>query len=204
MLRIVNEKDKLIDIKNVEATEQAFARTYIEPDDCVLELGARFGSVSCTINKILKNKTHQVVFEPDARVWDALEKNRDNNECFFHIVKGCLSKQPLSLTNLGKANGYATSTIVDLSSSIPFVSLDDLYKQYKIPTLNVLVADCEGCLQQVLSDFPEILDSLRLFIFEADSPTTCDYKVIRSLLQDKGFTKVKEGFQNVWKQTQSK
>ena len=199
MLKIVNEKGTLIDIKNVEATEQVLAKTYVKPEDCVLELGGRYGSVSCTINQILANKHHQVVIEPDERVWSALETNKTTNQCFFHIVKGCLSRHPLSVTNLTKANGYATSTIVDLSSSIPFVSLEEIYTTYQVPTFNVLVADCEGCLQQVLREFPEVLDPLRLFIFEADSPKTCDYEPIRKLLAEKGFTKIKEGFQNVWR-----
>jgi hypothetical protein len=30
------------------------------------------------------------VVEPDDRVWDALEKNKNNNNCEFNIVKGLL------------------------------------------------------------------------------------------------------------------
>jgi FkbM family methyltransferase len=199
MLRIVNEHGTLVDIQRIEVREQRLATKYIEPEDCVLELGARYGSVSCTINQILRNKSHQVVVEPDERVWDALETNRTTNACLFSIVKGFLSRTPQSLENLLKCNGYATSSVVDLSSSIPFCLLNEIQNHYSIPEFNVLIADCEGCLGRFLDEFPEILDSLRLFIFEKDSPSTCDYKRIQTWLVDKGFTPVENGFHSVWK-----
>ena len=52
------------------------AKEYIKKDDVVLELGARYGSVFCVINSKLSNKNNQVSIEPDSRVWDALEKNK--------------------------------------------------------------------------------------------------------------------------------
>ena len=93
---IYNEKDEIVDITKVENVEQEQAREYIKPDDVVLELGARYGSVSCLINKTLKNKNNQVVVETDCRVWDVLERNRDNNNCEFNIVKGFISNNKLS------------------------------------------------------------------------------------------------------------
>lgn len=84
----------------MECEEQRLASKYVHPNDTVLELGARYGSVSCTINSILSRKDHQVSVEPDDRVWDALEANRDRNGCGFHIVKGFLSSKKWALTNL--------------------------------------------------------------------------------------------------------
>ena len=97
---IVDRFDQLVDILNLEVQEQYLANKYILEDDVVLELGARYGSVSCIINSKLKNKYNQVVVEPDYRVWDALEKNKKVNNCEFNIVKGFISNQKLYLTNL--------------------------------------------------------------------------------------------------------
>lgn len=61
-----------IDINSIEKAEQDLAKKYILENDVVLELGARYGSVSCIINSKLNNKNNQVVVEPDERVWEAL------------------------------------------------------------------------------------------------------------------------------------
>jgi len=61
-------KDKKINHNLVEVPEQKLVNIYIQPDDVVLELGARYGTVSCNINKKLNNKLNQVSVEPDSRV----------------------------------------------------------------------------------------------------------------------------------------
>ena len=75
------------DMGAYEQAEQELVNHYILPDDVVLELGARYGSVSCVINSKLNNKQNQVVVEPDERVWQALQQNKTRNECAFHIVQ---------------------------------------------------------------------------------------------------------------------
>jgi hypothetical protein len=89
-MNIVDLYGNRVNIETVEKHEQDLANKYILENDIVLELGARYGSVSCTINSKLNNKNNQVVVEPDDRVWDALEKNKNNNNCEFNIVKGLL------------------------------------------------------------------------------------------------------------------
>jgi hypothetical protein len=55
---------KIINHKTTEHHEQFLANKLIQGNDCVLELGARYGTVSCTINNKLINKENQVVIEP--------------------------------------------------------------------------------------------------------------------------------------------
>jgi hypothetical protein len=62
-MHVLNEHG--VDVTSNEKLEQDLADTYINDDDVVLELGARYGAVSCTINSKLKIKTNQVVVEPD-------------------------------------------------------------------------------------------------------------------------------------------
>jgi len=73
-MEIYDEFNKLVNTNIREHAEQELAQKYIEKDDIVLELGARYGSVSCIINSKLCNKNNQISVEPDSRVWDALEK----------------------------------------------------------------------------------------------------------------------------------
>jgi len=196
---IYNELNKLVDIKNIEASEQKLAQQYILENDCVLELGARYGSVSCTINKKLKNKLHQVCVEPDSKVWDALEKNKNINKCNFNIVKGFISNNKLSLNY----SGYGATSSINNNSKIPSYTLNEIKQTYNINKFNVLVADCEGFLEQFFDENPELYDDIRLIIFEADYPNKCNYKKIKENLKNKGLFKIMEGHQNVWSRDKS-
>jgi FkbM family methyltransferase len=195
---ITDNFGKVVDIQNLEAEEQRLANEYILENDVVLELGARFGSVSCIINSKLHNKQNQVVVEPDDRVWDALEMNKLRNGCDFNIVKGFISRKKLNLTNLDcYYGGYGSTFIDDEQTTIPSYSLEQICETYNL-NFNVLVADCEGYLETFLDENPSLYDTLRMIIFEADYPTKCDYEKIRATLAKKGFNKILEGHQNVW------
>jgi FkbM family methyltransferase len=190
-IKIKDEDGNFIDIIHVERNEQDQAKKYIHKNDIVLELGARYGSVSCVINSKLDNKYNQVVVEPDEKVWVALENNKKLNHSGFHIVKGFISKKKFNL----KSNGYATTSVEDTKSEIPHFDLDDIRKKYNLE-FNVLIVDCEGCLETFLFENLNLLDRLRMVIFEADG--RCDYKKIKKTLAKKGFKKIFEGHQNLW------
>jgi len=187
-----------IDILLMEKPEQDLANKYIEPNDVVLELGARYGSVSCVINMKLNNKKNQVVVEPDERVWSALERNKIANNCDFNIVKGFISNKNLDLTNLDDHyNGYGATYIENKETKIKSFTLDNIQKLYNLK-FNVLVADCEGFLEIFFDENPTFYDNLRLIIFEADYPEKCNYNKIRNTLKLKGFNELLHGHQNVW------
>jgi FkbM family methyltransferase len=195
---IRNQFGKKININRIEKHEQDLANKYILSDDVVLELGARYGSVSCIINSKLSNKNNQVVVEPDERVWNALEDNKKRNFCEFNIIKGFISNKKLDLTNLDCClGGYGATFIENNDSKINSYSLDDIKFKYNL-NFNVLVADCEGFLEVFLDENPDFYDDLRLIIFEADYTEKCNYNKIKSKLIEKKFTKLLEGHQNVY------
>ena len=179
---IKDEYGKSIDISNLEVDEQRLVKNYIKENDVVLELGARYGSVSCIINSLLNCKTNQVVVEPDDRVWDALDLNKIMNNCEFHIVNGFISSNKLDLTNLNDYQGYASTYIINDNSSIPSYTLDEISNKYNLK-FNVLVADCEGFLEYFFEENPDFYNILRLIIFEADYAERCNYDKIRNTLK---------------------
>jgi FkbM family methyltransferase len=166
-------------------------------NDVVLELGARYGSVSCVINSKLACKTNQVVVEPDDRVWGALERNKMANNCSFHIVKGFISNKKRSLTETNSYDGYGTTSIENDHTTISSFTLDEIKETYKLD-FNVLIADCEGFLEVFFDENPAMYDTLRLIIFEADYPNKCNYTKINGALKTKGFKNLLQGHQNVW------
>jgi FkbM family methyltransferase len=193
-----DEKNNKIDHKNEEYTEQLQAQKYINPDSVVLELGARYGTVSCTINSKLNNKNNQVSVEPDSVVWDALESNMKKNNLKFNIVKGFISSTPLEL----EGEGYSLSFKDVKNSSINNFTLDNIEEQYNLK-FDTLVADCEGCLERFFDENPKLYNQLRLVIMEEDQPQKCNYKTIKNSLTNSGFSLIEENFnivnRSVWK-----
>ena len=197
-MNIVDMHGNKVDTEHMEKHEQELANQYVLGNDVVLELGARYGSVSCTINSKLNDKNNQVVVEPDDRVWNALEQNRNSNNCEFNIVKGFISNKKLDLTNLDNwYGGYGATFIESNDTKIPSYSLDEITNKYNLK-FNVLVGDCEGFLEVFFDENPNFYDNLRLIIFEADYPEKCNYDKIKNKLIEKNFKKILEGHQNVW------
>lgn len=197
IIKIINEKNEPVDTKHFERYEQKLANKYIKKNDVVLELGARYGSVSCVINLKLNNKKNHVAVEPDKRVWGALEKNKKNNKCKFHIVKGFISNKKLNLTEHDSYFGYGTTFIEDDNTKIPSYTLNKIKKKYKL-NFNVLVADCEGFLETFFIENPNFCKQLRLIIYEADYENKCNYDNIKKHLIENKFKNLLEGYQNVW------
>lgn len=197
---IKDENGYIVDTENFEKEEQDLASKYILENDIVLELGARYGSVSIVVNKILDNKTNHVVVEPDERVWECLEENKISNDCHFNIIRGFISNKKLNLTDITSCWGYGTTSIEDTSSKIPSYTLTEIKEKYNL-NFNVLIADCEGFLETFYDENPSFFDNLRLIIFERDRPDKCNYDRIINILSDKGYTNLLNCFQNVWMNT---
>jgi len=193
-----DEKNNKINHKNEEYTEQLQAQKYIEPDSVVLELGARYGTVSCTINSKLNNKNNQVSVEPDIAVWDTLENNMKRNNVNFNIIKGFISSKPLEL----EGEGYSLSFKDVENSTIDNFSLEDIETQYNLK-FNTLVADCEGCLERFFDENPKLYSELKLIIMEEDQPDKCNYGKIKRNLNSNGFKLIENDLngitRSVWK-----
>jgi hypothetical protein len=176
---IRDNKGKIVNYNQVESVEVKQAKEYIHEDDRVLELGARWGGVSVTTNKILKDKEKHYVVECDPSVWDTLEFNKNNNNCKFNIIKGTISKKRQGIS--GKS--WATHTVEDEESEIP---------NHLIPLVdfNVLIADCEGFIETFYDENKEFFKGLRLILLEKDRPDHCDYDRIFKEFRELGFQQV--------------
>jgi FkbM family methyltransferase len=191
---ILDEKNKIIDHNLVESLEWKLCEKFITPNDVVLELGARYGTSSIIIDRILANKKNQVCVEPDSAVWDVLESNKFRNNAEFEILKGAISKKKLKL----EPNGYSSICFTDGNGSVPIFDLWEIEEKFNLK-FNVLVADCEGCLSTFINEYPTFFQQLNLFIYEEDEEEKCDYDKLKILLNDFGFYPVIVGYHNVYK-----
>ena len=190
----VDERGRPINTDAEEVQEQQQAREFITSDCIVLELGARYGTVSCIINKQLSNPLHQVSVEPDEAVWRCLEQNRDTNGCSFHILRGAVSRVPLHVTQ----SGYGTTTNPRGAPNTYTYTLEQVEAMYQL-RFNTLVADCEGSLGRFFAENPKLFDTLNLIILEADVPEWTDYESLYNEFRAHGLTQVVSGFRQVWK-----
>lgn len=192
-IELYNENGEKINNSESEYPEQCLANAYVRSDSVVLELGARYGSVSCIINKKLSNKLNQVSVEPDSTVWDALESNIDRNGCTVNIYKGFISKKTRDLLPYG----YAATSVIAEQSTIPSASVENIEELCGLK-FDTLVSDCEGFLEEFFDEHPQLYTQLTTVIFEADYPQKCNYDRIRKNLKASGFREIISGFQNVY------
>jgi FkbM family methyltransferase len=182
-----DEQGRTINTAHMEREEQRIAEQYVEPGDVVLELGARYGTVSAKIQSRLANKKLHVAVEPDSSVIPVLRSNLAEHLCETLVFQGIVSKT----TGVVEQKGY--STIVRLGAtgtSCPTTTVDDLEAQIGAK-FTVLIADCEGCVGPFLEDFPHLLDQLRLVHFETDPGyKQTDYEHVKTLLREHGFQEV--------------
>ena len=165
-----------------EVHEQALINKYLLPDDRVLELGSNIGTSSILIDKILNNKKQHVTVEPNLDIVKTLKRNKDLNNCNFEIVPGIISK-PREIYLHG--DGWGGRIVEGVKSARPVKTYDflELDKKYNF---NVLFADCEGGLVQLIQDFPLIHKNLRLVIYEKDG----QYSTVDKYFTDNNFKKI--------------
>jgi len=203
-LKYKDENGKDINNEWAERKEQLIAETFILPNSTVLELGARYGTVSCVINKRIKESSKQVSVEADERVLKALEKNKKRNKCEFHIVYGTVSNSPLKLENTDVVKGYGSTTVKDETSSIPHYSIAELEEKYGLK-FDTLVVDCEGCLCDFLNENPNFINQLHTIFFEKDYIEKCNYTTIIKKLKKGNFIPIVTDSQHeLWRKAKAK
>ena len=183
-----DEHNNVISHKTEERDEQEMAYKYIEPNDIVLELGGRYGTVSNVINHKLNNKTNHVVVEPDTIVIDALNKNRKNYE--YYVENSIISNTNKQLVG----SGYGKMTIdTEETTQTNRITYSEFKKKYP-KKFNVIVADCEGCLGGFLDIMGDDLNYVKKILFEADQPHVCNYDEIMKKLKSIGFVEKEKKF----------
>ena len=84
------------DSLNIEHGTRYLVNKYINSDMKILELGSRYGTVSCVLDYLLKEPSTQLVcIEPDTYIIPCLNKNKLINNCSFNIYHGTISKEEL-------------------------------------------------------------------------------------------------------------
>lgn len=204
-----DEFNKLLNTNslNVEHATRYLINKYVEPNMKILELGSRYGTVSCVLDFLLTSPKNQLVcVEPDTRIIPALTKNKMTNNCSFNIYHGTISKDELFVVynNCGwETKTYKIPPKNLRSEKIPTITLNDIQQLYDI-NFDCLVADCEGFLLEFLNENLSFLDQLKCVIYEEDcceklpiNGSYIDYTIIEKYLTDRNFVCVETFVDNI-------
>lgn len=179
-----------------EAEEQYLVRKYIPKDATVLEMGARYGTVSCVLSQILDDPTKHLAVEPDYTVIEALIKNRDTNGGKFHIFEGVVSSKGYEICYTDPKVDfyeYGTYTKETETPTIKNLSLESLSKEYDL-NFDCIVADCEGFFCTFVEENPEAIKNMRVIIYEQDGTPwrefTKKYDQLNITLENYGFQRI--------------
>jgi FkbM family methyltransferase len=171
-----------------ELPEQLMAMRFLKETDTVLELGGNIGRNSCVIASILDDDKRLVVLESNPQHAKELTHNRDRNLFNFNVEASALSKVPLI------QKGWITS--VNTSNEVPpgyikvnTISYAEIKEKYGLK-FNVLVADCEGALFQILMDDESMLNDIETIIIENDFTTIEPKKYVDSVFTKYGFKSI--------------
>lgn len=180
----INAEGKKVHLAG-EASEHCLLRKYVPKTTTgVLELGVRWATSTCALSHHLLPRTGVIVsVEADANAHQTAARNMATNGCVTNLVKGVIGTRPMvkSQRNNGHKPGStkddrATTTfeqapddVASAAQLVPAHAPADLARAFNLSKgFDTLVADCEGCLDGVLRDFPEFVASLDTIIVEAD------------------------------------
>ena len=184
-----------------EYSEQKLLIKYLKKTDNVLQLGGNIGASCIIADKLLNINNINICVEPNNKVINTLEKNKNYNNSKFKIIYGVISdRKGLKLSNEGESDklNYWGSKITEgkgqLVKSFRLNNIENINK------INILFADCEGCLELFIDEYEHFIKQLRLVIYEADQSHLCNYKKIEQILKANNFKNIEVvGQNNVWK-----
>merc|ERR1719160_1794427 len=123
---------------NHEYDEQKLAKQYLKPNSSVLELGSRYGVMSCAISQIQKGSGKLVAVEPDNKVVNANKLNKMAKNCNYKFVHGAVSATPIYSSENWVPLGETTARegegvrFLALKTKTPQLSVDQLQKDHNI------------------------------------------------------------------------
>jgi FkbM family methyltransferase len=175
-----------------ELPEQLLFLKYIKGNEKVLEIGGNIGRNSLIISKLLKDSTNLLVLESDLEISKKLQENKELNNLNFKIENSALSKNRLIQKEWNTypfENNQEIPSGFKLVKTISYLDLKNKYVDFfSEQSVDTLVLDCEGAFYNILNDFPEILDGVKLIIMENDYLNINHKNYVDKVLEENKFT----------------
>jgi len=185
---------------HIETNSRDMVRKWLPSHATVLEVGARYGSVSCVIAAMQKQSGKVVSVEPDFKIWDTLDNNLKKYACQVNVLKGVVGTTAVEVEEIGYS-GFGTQSHAAGSkvtaTTAPAHSLTQVEKDFNMH-FDTLIVDCEGCFTTLLRENPKLPQQMGMIIVETHADTSEEQSVAELLKS--GFEVVaQEGRQRVLK-----
>ena len=192
---LVNAAGDTIHSTSHEGHEQLVATWCLSASDCVLEIGGGIGAASTMIQKIISDKKGHVVVEPQPKMCETLERNKTLQGSGFFVAKGALAKGNVYAAKKAALDGPDTMTQRQWmfhKTSRKQTASTSLVKSWDLKTLRekvaprkftAVVVDCEGAFPDVVDDFPDIFEGIRVVYLERDGESGTDYSRVDAALE---------------------
>lgn len=166
---------------NDELHEQKMILKHVNKDSKILEFGPNIGRSSLIANYKLNDSTQHLCVETLKDISLKLRENRDLNNMKFQIFNGAVSNTPLYQKKWG-----TTTVPTDGYIEVNTKPLNYILEKYNIK-FNTIIADCEGCITQVLKDNEFFLKQINLIILEHDFKNENDLNIYINLMKKYNF-----------------
>ena len=169
-----------------EYPEQCMSVKYIQPHNCVLEIGANIGRNTLVIASLLSDSSNLVTLETDPGIANQLLDNKVGNKMSFHIENAAISARKLI------QKGWETipsDVLLPGYMEVKTVSFDYIQQKYN-KVFDTIVADCEGALYYIFQDFPGMLSNIHTIIMENDYHDLSHKVKVDEILVANGFQRV--------------
>ncbi len=147
-------------LHDYEKDERQAVKRFLDTDVPVIEFGAGFGVISCTINKKLANPKDHIVVEANPYLIAPLEKNRDVNGCKFTIINKAVGYDRDSISMYLQGNIGSSGTKYESGEKIQVatVTLGRILQSSGFKIAN-LVTDIEGTEFDIIDKELDVLKS---------------------------------------------
>lgn len=186
-----------------EEEEAKYLTKYLSPNAKVLELGSCLGYVSCLVNNILAQKDQHVALEANPNLIPWIEKNREANDCQFHLENSIVSTNESNTFYIHKLIvGGSTKRETPVKTEIKGLTISKLKEKYDID-FDTLVMDIEGGELSLLRNFKEEISWFKHIFFEihpfAGILTQEEAQECEEILKEIGFNlKIRDGHYQIW------
>lgn len=169
-----------------EHDEQLMSVLFIPSDAKVLEIGANIGRNTCTISKLLTDSSNLVAVESCKETVDQLVTNRQLNNLSFQIEAAAISSTPLKQSRW-KTEAMKPEEVLTQGFEVVRTITWPMFAQKYPLQFDTLVADCEGALFPILTDYPQLLEGIIRIIIENDFSTLPERQYVHNLFTTNGF-----------------
>ncbi|WP_422350099.1 FkbM family methyltransferase [Flagellimonas sp.] len=186
-----------------EEEEAKYLSKYLSPNAKVLELGSCLGYVSCLVNNILAQKDQHVALEANPNLIPWIEKNREVNDCQFHLENSIVSPTESNTFYIHKLIvGGSTKRETPVKTEIKGLTITQLKEKYNID-FDTLVMDIEGGELSLLRNFKQEISGFKHIFFEihpfAGILTEEEAQECEEILKEIGFNlKIRDGHYQIW------